>query len=532
MTRVGAYWWPTVELSKSGQRLYARTIKRRKFYCFLVDIRRELFDESFQTELLDMYRQTGAGLPPKPPALMAMATLLQLYTKASDQETIELTLDSRRWQMVLDWHDQEVTPFSQGALYDFRNRLIATAMDQRLLERTIELARKRGGFSPKSLRLALDSSPLLSAARVEDTFNLLGHATRKVLGLLTELTSHTLTTLTEEVGLSLFNESSIKAALDLDWADKDAKAIAINRLIDEVDSLDRWVKTHVAAELDHPPLRPALETLRRLRDQDIEPDPAGGYRVKIGVAVDRQVTVEDPEARHGRKSKSKRFDGFKRHIAIDLDSGMIVAAEVGKANELDAERLDSLVDAAVGAVLDVSELHIDRGYLSAEQIKDLLKIGTKVFCKPLTPSSLKGKWSKRAFKIDLEAMTITCPQEQSIPIKRLGQTLRFPKASCHGCQCRDSCIKPDAKSGRGIRIHEAEDFHQALVERQSSSTGRAQLRERVAVEHALARISRRGGNTAKYNGIKKNTFRLRMNATVQNLERIHKNITSIDGVAA
>ena len=38
-------------------------------------------------------------------------------------------------------------------------------------------------------------------------------------------------------------------------------------------------------------------------------------------AADRRVSIEDKEMRHGRKSKSKRFNGFKRHIATDVDRG-------------------------------------------------------------------------------------------------------------------------------------------------------------------------------------------------------------------
>jgi hypothetical protein len=38
------------------------------------------------------------------------------------------------------------------------------------------------------------------------------------------------------------------------------------------------------------------------------------------VAPERRVSVEDGEMRHGRKSKSKRFNGFKRHSASDLDT--------------------------------------------------------------------------------------------------------------------------------------------------------------------------------------------------------------------
>ena len=67
-----------------------------------------------------MYRQTGAGKPPVPPALLAMATLLQAYTGVGDQEAVELTLDSKRWQLVLDGLGSDEPLFSQGALFDFR----------------------------------------------------------------------------------------------------------------------------------------------------------------------------------------------------------------------------------------------------------------------------------------------------------------------------------------------------------------------------------------------------------------------------
>jgi AraC-like DNA-binding protein len=71
-----------------------------------------------------------------------------------------------------------------------------------------------------------------------------------------------------------------------------------------------------------------LHTLQALRAQDLEPDPVeGGTRIRQGVAKDRQISITDPEMRHGRKSSSSRFDGYKRHIAQDLDEGVILAAE-------------------------------------------------------------------------------------------------------------------------------------------------------------------------------------------------------------
>lgn len=63
----------------------------------------------------------------------------------------------------------------------FRAALIAKGSVSRLVERTIELASKTQGYNERSLRVALNSSPLWGAARVEDTYNLLGHALRKAL---------------------------------------------------------------------------------------------------------------------------------------------------------------------------------------------------------------------------------------------------------------------------------------------------------------------------------------------------------------
>src|SRR5258707_9370208 len=93
----------------------------------------------------------------------------------------------RTWQLVLDCMGAEEPPFSKGTLVGFRKRLIERDLDRRLVERTVELAAATGGFGARALRAALDSSPLWGAGRVEDTFNLVGHALRKALGVIAVL---------------------------------------------------------------------------------------------------------------------------------------------------------------------------------------------------------------------------------------------------------------------------------------------------------------------------------------------------------
>jgi transposase len=104
-----------------------------------------------------------------PPARLALATILQAYTKVSDDEVIEATVMDRRWQLVLDCLGAEEPPFSKGTLVGFRRRLIESDLDRRLVERTVEVAARTKGFGARALRAALDSSPLWGAGRVEDT---------------------------------------------------------------------------------------------------------------------------------------------------------------------------------------------------------------------------------------------------------------------------------------------------------------------------------------------------------------------------
>ena len=126
-------WKPSRELTTREKFLMKRLTRTKKLFGFLREQRHRLFDDAFQAELEEMYRQTGAGVAPHPPALMAMALLLQAYTGSSDAEAVELTVVDLRWQLVLDCIGADEPAFSQGSLVAFRSRLIAADMDRRLI---------------------------------------------------------------------------------------------------------------------------------------------------------------------------------------------------------------------------------------------------------------------------------------------------------------------------------------------------------------------------------------------------------------
>jgi len=187
-------WSPPVDLSAQEKMLMKRLTRVRTLFGFLRQHRHDLFDDAFQEQLEGMYRITGAGEEPHPPALLCMVVLLQGYVGASDAEAVELSLVDLRWQMVLDCLGASTPPFSQGGLLAFRERMIAHDMDRVLLDRTVALVRSgamtegEGRSLSKALRAAIDSRPLAGAGRVEDTINLLGHAARSIVQLVSKLT--------------------------------------------------------------------------------------------------------------------------------------------------------------------------------------------------------------------------------------------------------------------------------------------------------------------------------------------------------
>jgi transposase len=119
-----------------------------------------------------------------------------------------------------------------------------------------------------------------------------------------------------QAGVPQLAASSLKAALDLDWDDSAARDEALAAVLGFLDQVEAFV----TASYDDETAAAAVAVARQVRDQDVDlagPVPA----MRRGVARDRRISVEDSQMRHGRKSRSVLFDGYKRHVLRDLDSG-------------------------------------------------------------------------------------------------------------------------------------------------------------------------------------------------------------------
>jgi hypothetical protein len=506
-------WQPPIELSAAEQGIVKR-IRRAKLFVFLRTWRHRILTESFQAELAGLYEDSPLGQPPIAPAQLALALILQAYVGVSDDEVIEAATMDRRWQLVLDCLDCETPPFSKGTLVNFRQNLIEKGLDRRLLERSVEVAEQTGGFGARQLRAALDSSPLWGASRVEDTYNLLGHALRKALGVIAHQQGRGLVAVAGEVGATLVAGSSLKAALDLDWDDPTQRQQALMTVLDTLNAVEGWLTEHPqAAEM--PGVQASLAVARQVRAQDIELSDEGASQLRQGVAKDRRITVEDAEMRHGRKSRSQRVDGYKRHSLRDLDTGLIRAVGITPANVPEAMVADSIMADLAAQSVSLAELHIDRAYLTSTLVRERAA-DLAIYCKAW-PVRNGDRFPKTAFRLDWERQVICCPNDVQLPFEP-GGVVHFPPDTCAVCGKRERCTQ--SQHGRSISIHPEERLISELRQRQLTPQGRAKLRERTAVEHSLAHIGRWQGRRARYRGVRKNLFDLRRCAVVHNLHVI------------
>jgi hypothetical protein len=318
-------------------------------------------------------------------------------------------------------------------------------------------------------------------------------------------------------GVTLLGAPSLKAALDIDWGDPAAQTDALARLLAEVDRVEAWVAAHVPVATA-PAVQAALTALRRVLAQDLEPDPTTGQRrIRRGVAADRMPSLGDPEMRHGRKTKTKRFTGYKRHVITLVDADLIVGAVVRPANEPEPHAL-ALLEPDVRQHGPLAEVQMDRGYLGSPRVSILAAQGVAIRAKAWT-STNGGRFPKQAFMIDLASAQVVCPAQQRAAIPIGATAVHFAAALCQPCPLRPACTTA-TRGGRSIAIHAQEPLLQTLRAHQQHAAGRAHLRERTTVEHSLARVDHIQGPKARYKGVRKNTLDLRRIAVIANLQRM------------
>ena len=509
--------------------LYRDFVGPDTFYGFLAGQRGQMFRDQDYAALYVL----GNGRPSVPPSLLATALLLQTYDRVSDEEAKERADFDLRWKVALGVGlDQR--PFAKSTLQVFRAQLIVHEKVQAVFKKSLTFARQTGYLKKHKIKTVLDTSNIFGRGAVKDTYNLLADGIVKLARVLADLAGETPDAWAAAHDLArYFTSRSLKGEADIDWGDAKARQTFLQSVVADADRLLEIARQTLTASAPesaaHTQLTEAAALLGQVLLQDIERRPDGAS-LKDGVSRDRVVSVHDPEMRHGRKSKSKRFDGHKGAVAVDPESQLITAVGVLAGNAPDKTDALKLVEQSEeNAAVEVEETIGDCAFGDGATRQEFAEAGRKFVAKvPDRPN--RGQIPKEDFVIDLETKTCTCPegQECHIPEPIAGQTgrtdetqarsgFKFDPEVCAACPRRAECVRAGPGKGRTVSLHPQEALLQEAREFQRSDAFGPYRQMRQAAEHRLARLMQLGMRQARYFGRAKTLYQLLMAATVANL---------------
>ena len=509
-----------------AQRHYLDFVGRDSFYGFLAEHGRELFrDEDFA----HLYCPDN-GRPSVPPSLLCVALLLQTHERVSDAEATRRAAMDLGWKVALGI-DVEERPFAKSTLQLFRAQLVIHQGAQAIFRRSLEAAWAQGYVKAQKMRAALDTTVIFGRGAVEDTYNLMAHGIEELCRVLAEVECEEAEAWAEAHGLGRYLAPSIKGTAEIDWDDPSAREAFLTEIIEDGKralGLAREARSGLEpASPEDRRIALTAELLTQLLWQDVEPTDRG-YRIRKGTAKDRVPSVHDPEQRHGHKSHGKSFTGYKGAVAVDPESQLITAVEVQSANEPDGERAADLVESSeANTDCEVEQVIGDTAYGSMEVREEL---GEREVIAPTVKPHTKRAISKDDFEIDVEHDRVRCPEghetthwtwakvspgagKPKVRVKRLA----FPKELCRGCPRRAECFTDKRNRGRFVTLHPDEARLQAARALEQTDYFGEQYRQRVAVEHRIARLVQLGIRQSRYFGREKTRFQLLMAATVANL---------------
>jgi IS5 family transposase len=467
-------------------------------YAFLAEHRRRLFPDVMFSDLFG----SGRGRPSVPADVIATVMVMQSLEGLSDRETVDAFRTDLKWKVAAGVALTD-EGFHPTVLTLWRNRLRASDAPERIFDAVRAVVVETGVLTGRTRR-ALDSTLLDDAVATQDTVTQLCSVVRRVRKAVPQAAA---------VGVSAHDyETGGKPACA--WDDPDARNELVSGLVgDAVAILD------AVAGLDFSDDEATLVGLLALvAGQDVEPgDEEGTWRISKGTVKDRVISTVDPETRHMHKSRSSYRDGYKAHIAVEPETGIITACDLTPAN---------IGDGPVGVELLENEdpgLQIlgDSGYGSGPVRAGLADAEHTVVIKPIP---LGRNWrlgddqyTRDDFTVDYQTKTVTCPNQITVSINDAGRA-DFRK-HCNGCPVRDRCTA--AARGRAFTVGDYDQFlAKARVQWRQGDDLDDYRKYRPMVERSIAWLVANGHRRVRYRGVERNRIALSTRAAVLNLRRL------------
>lgn len=463
---------------------------------FLADHRQQVFPDEMFVDLFP----SGRGRPSVPADVIATVMVLQALEGLSDRDAIRQLRTNIAWKVAagLPLDDEAFHP---TVLTLWRNKLRVSEQPQRIFDAVRQVIDATGVLTGKRRRV-LDSTVLDDAVTRQDAIMQLVAQIRKVRRLVPaakrlELAAHD------------YDQDAGKPACA--WSDPHD----IDRVVTELVSDAQTVLDRVAAARLTDVQAEAVGLLALVAGQDVEPgDTDGTWRIAPRTAPDRLVSVHDTESRHVHKTTHTYRDGFKAHIAVEPDTGLVTACDLTAGNVGDAQAAPGLLkDETAGLEIQGDSAYgagAFRAHLIAQEHTAVIKPG------PLT-QRIPGGFTIDDFVVDLGARTVTCPAGNRVAISPRGNAAFA--TMCRDCPLRDRCTT--AARGRHLSIHPHHDLLYAARRYAATAEFQEPYRlHRPMVERTIAWMVRKGHRRVPYRGIARNRMWLSTRNAAINLQRL------------
>jgi hypothetical protein len=479
-------------------------LKAGSVFGFLAAHRQELFPDEMFADLFP----TGRGRPSVPADVMAAVITLQALHGLSDSETVDAVTFDLRWKMACGL-PVTAPAFHPTTLTYWRRRLAASDRPNRIFEAVKAVVAATGALAGKTRR-ALDSTVLDDAVATQDTVTQLIAAIRRVRREVPGATQ----VIAAQCRAHDYDDPGKPA---IAWNDRAARDQLVDGLVGDAHRL----LGHLPEQELGARSAEAVALLALIAGQDVEPVEGsdgtdGQWRIARQVAADRVISTVDPDTRHVHKSVHRRQDGFKAHVAIEPDTGIITDCGVRQASGADNH------EAVVGLELLAGEdrgLQVlgDSAYGTAQARLALADAGHSVVVKPIPLRTvIEGGFTRDDFVVDESAGHVTCPAGHTVAITRTRKAVFGSR--CRGCPLRARCTT--AKAGRKMTLHAHDSvLFDARRQAQTPEFQTVYRQHRPMVERSIAWLVR-GNRKLRYRGTAKNDSWLHHRVAAINLRRL------------
>jgi hypothetical protein len=527
-------------------------------FAFLAEHRRELFGDSFTADLFP----SATGRPSLPADLVGSVLVLKELYDLSDTQTADALKFDIRWKVACGRSLTQMS-FDPSTLVYWRKRIAASARPDRVFDAVAEVITGTGILRGRRKR-CVDSTVFDDAVATQDTVTQLVAAIRKVTRVVPGAS--------EVIAAVCELDYGKPGKPDIDWDDPAAKQALVSDLVNDALAVLAGLTGDGTPERDAA-AADALGLLALVAGQDVEPaedsdGTDGRWKIARKVAPDRVISTVDREARHTRKSKSRRRDGYRGHVAAEPETGLITDCEMTMAagdGSTDAENGvkmacrdrfhggggDDTASAAEGTGAGPApgpprpgsgpepepgpeqqpepgredageqgrtgglEIYGDSAYGSGEARAAYRDAGHDTIIKPgpVRPA-VDGGFTLDDFTVDEEQGTVTCPAGQIRQMSK-SRAVTFG-AACAACPLREQCTT--AKDGRSMTIHP----HDGLLRAARAQARTAGFRQAYPTRSAIERII---SWTATQNGRR---VRLRYTGTAKNDAWLHNRCAAIN----